>query len=140
MPLFTVDDIQAGFEETIPVEREEYVETKIAEAETRLRRRLGDLQAWIDAGDTAAARADRLDSLRIVVRNAVTRVLRNPKGFRSESEGNYNYQVDARTQSGTIWISEDDWALLGLGKRRVGSHRLGLPSWSPRNAGLPDVP
>ncbi|MGO2188186.1 MAG: hypothetical protein ACTH4Y_08055 [Microbacterium gubbeenense] len=43
----------------------------------------------------------------IVVRVAA-RVFRNPEGFKSEKEGQYDYEVSAAVASGTIWFTTDD--------------------------------
>jgi hypothetical protein len=127
--MFAVEDIQAGYEKTITDAQKPLVEERITEAEVVLGNRLGDLVAWANTDQ-------RAEALRIVVRRMVLRVLRNPDGFTAETEGNYSYQKDSRVASGTIWVTDEDWALLGLPakRRRVGSIRIGLPSWSPRNA------
>lgn len=43
-----------------------------------------------------------------VVAEAVLRVVRNPSGLRSETEGNYTYQLSNRVASGDIWFPPED--------------------------------
>lgn len=140
MSLITFEEIQGGYEDPIGEAQRTYVEGKIAEAEVVLATKLGDLQTWVDTDNRRKGLEtpeQRRTVLLTVVRRIVYRVLRNPKGYTSESEGEYSYGVNARVASGTIWVTDEDWDLLGVGaRRRVGSHRLGLPAWSPRNAGL----
>jgi hypothetical protein len=46
---------------------------------------------------------------------AVLRVLRNPEGIQSETEGNYSYKVNPITASGNVWYTKDELADLGVG-------------------------
>lgn len=96
------------------------VEDTIVEAELVLERRLGDLTAWA-AGDPTGLRER---ALRQVVKRVVRRVLRNPDGMTSETEGDYSYRLDPRVASGSVWVTDDDWTLLGVAPRRVRSIRL----------------
>ena len=43
----------------------------------------------------------------VVVRVA-SRLFRNPDGFESESEGQYDYKLRATVASGTLWFTDDD--------------------------------
>lgn len=43
----------------------------------------------------------------IVVRVAA-RLFRNPEGYESESEGQYDYRLRATVASGTLWFTDDD--------------------------------
>lgn len=50
----------------------------------------------------------------MVEANMVVRVLRNPDGFRQESEGGYSYTIDTRAAAGFLTVLADEWQLLGL--------------------------
>lgn len=50
-----------------------------------------------------------------VVAKAVLRVVRNPEGFTSESEGNYSYSLGNRVASGDLWYQDSELADLGCG-------------------------
>lgn len=119
MPFTPVSDITFGFVGDVP--DAEVILDKIDEVELILRRRLGDLDVW-------ASTDLRADALRTVVKRAVRRVLANPMGARSVTESigpmSSSYTLDPRAASGTLWITNDDWALLGVGQRKPGTIRL----------------
>lgn len=56
----------------------------------------------------------------------VARVLRNPDGFRSESDGQYSYQLDSASASGRLEVTDSDLELLGV-------HSPTLWAWHPYN-------
>ena len=49
----------------------------------------------------------------MVESNAVLRVLRNPEGYRQETEGNYGYSLSAAVASGHLFIMDSEWDDLG---------------------------
>lgn len=56
-----------------------------------------------------------IDFVHDVVAKAVLRVIRNPEGFTSESEGNYSYSLGNRVASGDLWYQDSELADLGCG-------------------------
>lgn len=119
MTFTPVDVVTSGFVGDVP--DLEVVLDKIDEVELILARRLGDLEVWANT-------ELRVRALRTVVKRAVRRVLANPLGARSVTEAigpmSHSYTLDPRAASGTLWVTADDWALLGVGQRRPGSIRL----------------
>ncbi len=102
---------------------DDILQVRIDEAELALRLRIGDLATWVAAGDTEL----RAEQVKTVVRRVAQRAVRNPQGLKSEQSGDYGYSIDPRVASGTVWITDDDWALLGLPtstQGRVGTIRL----------------
>jgi len=73
--------------------------------ERRLARRVSDL---LTNADKAATVID-------VEAAAVARVLKNADGFRSESDGDYNFTRDVRVASGFLLILDEEWLDLGVG-------------------------
>lgn len=133
MSVVQFSDIVALAQPTRPIlpSDQSWIEGKIFEAEVLLATRRGDLQTWIDAGPTGK----RKPILIAVVNRMIQRVVKNPDGLFTESDGNYSYGRDKSLGSGEVRANEDDWAMLGMGSnRRLTSYRMGLPSWSPRNA------
>lgn len=68
-----------------------------------------------------------------VVADAVKRVVRNPDGQTSESEGGYSYSTNAVVASGTYWLTQQDVRTLnGIPVGAVyGTVSMGLDSgWS----------
>jgi len=47
-----------------------------------------------------------------VISDMVLRVVRNPQGFKSESDSSYSYTSGATVASGDLWIPDKDLALL----------------------------
>lgn len=106
-----------------------WIEGQIFEAETLLETRRGDLQTWVNIDPMKRNRI-----VIMVVNRMIQRVVKNPDGLFTESDGNYSYGRDKSLGSGEVYANERDWAMLGLSiNRRLSSIRMGLPSWSPRN-------
>lgn len=123
MFIINPEDVLAGFEQQVSTEQYPLIQDKIEEAELILEGRLGDLDAWTSTDFRQRA------IQRVVVR-VVQRVLRNPVGARTESETmgpwSSSFTIDPRVASGTVWVTDDDWALLGVGDpaSQVGTIRV----------------
>lgn len=130
MAITEYDDVEVGYESSIPSDKQTWVEDKIDEAELILEARLGDLSAWIAAGDAEA----RVKQIKMVVARMVRRVLRNPSGYAGESDGDYSYNRGKQSDPGDVVATRRDWSLLGLSRSRAPrSFRAYLPPDSPRN-------
>ncbi|MFL1441823.1 Gp19/Gp15/Gp42 family protein [Nocardiopsis protaetiae] len=109
MAYATVEDVQARLNRPLTDEEEGMAETLLGDVEAILRSRIPDLDE----------RAENPDYLALVVQveaNAVLRVIRNPDGFRQETDGNYSYTVSAAVASGHLFVMDSEWALLGVTK------------------------
>jgi hypothetical protein len=94
-------------EETVPVER------RLAQVERMLIRRIPDLLEEIEAGDLDEA--DVID----IEAEAVLRLVRNPEGYASESDGTYSYQFNRETAPGRLEILPEEWERLGIKPSRM---------------------
>lgn len=112
--------ILQGFDQMILDTRMGSVLDQLQEAETVLAARLGDLTVW-------ASTPQRQAALRVVLKRMVRRVLRNPDGYTQESGEAYSYSLNPRVASGSIWVTDDDWALLGVGGSKPKTIPVGLP-------------
>lgn len=128
MSLVQPEDVMTGYEADFPDADLGKVQALIDEAELELETKLVDLPTW------AAGNAKRLQALKIVVRRMVHRVLRAVAGgaMNSQTAGPFAYTINPLTASGTVWVTRQDWRLLGVRNSRAGTIRVGLPSWSPR--------
>jgi hypothetical protein len=121
-----IADVTAGYLGDVPPD--DAILDKIDEVEVILARRLGDLTAW-------ASTDLRARSLRTVVKRAVRRSLANPLNARSVTESigpsALSYTLDPKSSSGNPWLTDDDWALLGVGVRKPGTIRLGSAARRP---------
>jgi hypothetical protein len=68
----------------------------------------------------------------------VLRLVRNPEGYLSETDGNYSYQMQRELASGRLSILPEEWEMLGL--RRNGMSILIPEPQVPRGIGYnPEV-
>ncbi|PZG20602.1 Gp19/Gp15/Gp42 family protein [Nonomuraea aridisoli] len=126
MAYATVQDVRARMGRPLTSEEETLAETLLGDAEVLIEERISDLAA-------RAADPQYLKRLVIVEANAVLRVLRNPEGYRSESDGDYSYSRSAEVASGLLEITDADWKRLGV--RIAGAFTIapaiGTPRWGP---------
>jgi hypothetical protein len=66
-------------------------------------RRIPDLDAKIATEEIDAAEVIDIEA------EAVLRLVRNPEGYVSESDGNYSYQFNRETASGRLEILVEEW-------------------------------
>ncbi|BCP02519.1 Gp19/Gp15/Gp42 family protein [Mycobacterium intracellulare] len=83
------------------------INTRLADAERMLKRRISDL-------DTRAEDDDYLAEVIRVESEAVLRLARNPEGYLSEGDGNYQYMLLQEISSGKLEILPDEWDALGV--------------------------
>lgn len=107
MSLATVEDVAARLGRETSSEENELAATLLGDAELMLRARIPDLL------ERAAKDSGFADLVVMVEANMVVRVLRNPDGYRQESEGGYSYTVDTRAAAGFLTVLDDEWKLLG---------------------------
>lgn len=77
-----------------------------------IRRTLTDavLEAKRDDPDTGD---DYVLDVRMVIANAVIRVLKNPDGKRQESIDDYSWTRDRVLSAGVLYLTDDEWRILG---------------------------
>jgi len=130
MAITTFADVEQFAKRDIPASDQTWVEAKIVEAESLLATYRGNLADWIALDPEVNE-----PLVVLVVCRMVDRVIKNPDGYSTETDGDYSYGRPGSLASGELYASRADLRLLGLGrKRRYGSIRLHLPTESPRNA------
>jgi hypothetical protein len=122
----TVDDVVARFRPLTP-EEEALAATLLDDAETRIRFRVRDL-------DSRVADPEYHKLVVLVEVGAVLRVLRNPEGYRSESDGDYSYTLSVQVASGLLDILDGEWRLLGVFR---GAFTIAPTIGAPRCGPLP---
>lgn len=106
----TADDVAARWgkdPDTLDAALTTLINTRLADAERMLKRRITDL-------DTKAEDDDYLAEVIRVESEAVLRLARNPEGFLSEGDGNYQYMLLQEISSGKLEILPDEWDALGV--------------------------
>ncbi len=131
----TVEDVRERFTRALTVDEERLAATLLGDAEALLRRRVRDLDG------RASADQDYRRLVVMVEAESVLRVLRNPEGYRSESDGDYSYIRSAVVASGRLNILDEEWALLGV---RRGAYTvapvIGTPRCGPPHRHTPGRP
>jgi hypothetical protein len=89
------------------------VARRLEAVERLIRRRISDLDDQITAGTLDA------EDVKQVEADAVLRIVRNPEGYLSESDGTYTYQLSRDATGGALEILASEWETLGVRPRRV---------------------
>ena len=84
------------------------IERRLEQVERMIRRRIPDLDTKVHLSETFEA--DLVD----IEADAVLRLVRNPEGYLSETDGTYTYQLQTDLSSGKLQILDDEWTALGV--------------------------
>lgn len=84
------------------------INVRLEDAERRIKKRIPDLVDQAD--DDADFHADVVQ----VESDVVLRLVRNPEGYISETDGNYTYMFRQDLSSGVLEITDEDWEVLGV--------------------------
>lgn len=86
------------------------IERRLEQVERMIRRRIVDLDTRVTASATFAADLVDIES------DAVLRLVRNPEGYMSETDGAYGYQLKSDLSSGKLEILDEEWVILGVNR------------------------
>lgn len=127
-------DLEASYEGELDLDNlDEWYQEKVDEAVRLLIRKVPTVVARMAAYDPVTGTGIDPEFVKDKVVGAVLRVLRDPEGMQSETEGNYAYKRNPIVASGNIWFTKDELADLGVGlgtdKPRTifASNRYGWP-------------
>jgi Phage protein Gp19/Gp15/Gp42 len=113
MPYATASDVSTRLGKELTTEEVTLVETRLADVERMILRKVPDLAAKVTAGDIDAADVVQVEA------DAVLRLVRNPDGLYSESDGNYTYVRSRELASGRLEITREEWEVLRVRTGRV---------------------
>lgn len=108
MTYATANDVAVRWARTPTVEEAALIDVRLADVERIIRKRIPDLDTLIAAGTIDVADVVQVES------DVVLRLIRNPDGFVSETDGNYTYQFSQNTSAARLEIFPEEWALLGV--------------------------
>lgn len=108
MTYANASDVAALMARELTAEETALVDRRLAQVERMILRRIPDL-----AGQTEAGQIDAVD-IRDVEAEAVYRVVRNPDGVYSESDGQYTYTKSAAAADSSLRITAEEWQTLGI--------------------------
>lgn len=124
MAFATTDDVAVRWARTPSEEESSLIEIRLADVQRIIRKRIPDLDERVFSGDLD------VDDVVQVESDAVLRLIRNPEGFVSETDGNYTYQFSHSTKAGMLEILPEEWELLGA--TSVGGSMFQLvPTFAP---------
>lgn len=110
MAIATVDDVQDRLDRELTDDERDLAATLLEDVEAIIRSRVRNLLR------RAATDESYRQIVVMVEANAVLRVLRNPEGYRQETEGNYSYSLNAAVASGHLFVMDSEWQLLGANR------------------------
>lgn len=113
MAYATATDVAVRWARTPTAEESALIEIRLSDVERMIRRRIPTLDAQVTAGTIGA------DDLKQVEAEAVLRLVRNPAGYLSESDGNYTYMLKSELASGRLEILPEEWEILGVIRSRI---------------------
>lgn len=109
----TVEDVELRWNQAAPEASLDHIEVLIDDAELLVLALVPDLADRVTEGQLSHG------LVRYVVCSMVLRVLFNPKGFSSESAGDYSYQTNGTTGDRRMFITVDERRLLLGGRGRA---------------------
>ena len=84
------------------------IERRLEQVERMIKRRITNVATR--AAESATFLADLVD----IEADAVLRLVRNPEGYMSETDGAYTYMLQSDLTSGKLEILDDEWQTLGV--------------------------
>lgn len=110
MAFATADDVVTLWAKQPEPEVMTLIERRLDQVERIIRRRIPNLDNLVVA--SATFRADLID----IEADAVLRLVRNPEGYISETDGAYTYQLQSDLSSGKLEILDEEWQILGVNR------------------------
>lgn len=86
------------------------IERRLEQVERIIRRRITNLDTRVSESETFEA--DLID----IEADAVLRLVRNPEGYMSETDGTYTYQMQSDLTTGKLVILDEEWQILGVNR------------------------
>ena len=72
--------------------------------------------------------------------DVVLRIVRNPEGYIQESDGNYSYMLPTSGAANGLFITDDEWEILGLHDNKIFTIRgYLLEDLTPVNTNNPNI-
>lgn len=108
MAYATAADVATRWGRELTPEETTMVGVRLEDAERMIRRRIKNLDDQITAGTINVEDVVQVES------DCVLRLARNPEGYVSETDGDYTYKLSEDLAAGTLGITDDEWAILGV--------------------------
>lgn len=112
MAYASASDVTARWARTPTDEETALIEVRLEDVERLIKRRIPDLDDRVDAGSVLEEDVIQVEA------EAVLRLVRNPEGYLSESDGNYTYMLRQDISTGRLEIFPEEWEILGVVRKR----------------------
>lgn len=112
MTYAVVSDVVTRLGRAATDEESSMITVLLADVERSILRRIPDLAAQLAADPPTIDQADVVQ----VEAQAVLRVVRNPEGYISETDGTYTYQLSSDSTPSALDVLPEEWAILGLAR------------------------
>ena len=109
-PMATVHDVALRWGHDPSDAESALIELRLADVERMILRKIPDIRLRIAAGDV------HFEDVVQVEADAVVRLMRNPEGYISETDGDYSYQIAKELSTGRLAVLDDEWDALGWRK------------------------
>lgn len=106
-------DVTVRWAREASAEETSLINTRLADVERMIKRRIPDLDTKVTNGDID------VEDLKQVEADAVLRLVRNPEGYLSETDGNYTYMLQQDLATGRLEIFPEEWEMLGYRRSRM---------------------
>ena len=113
MTYAAVSDVSSRLGRELTPEDETMVSVRLEDVERLIRRRIPDLDDQVTNGDID------VEDLVQVEADALLRLVRNPDGYLSETDGSYSYMFSQSLASGQLTITPEEWQTLGVIRSRM---------------------
>ena len=113
MAYATSADVAVRWARTPSAEDAALIGVRLNDVERLIRKRIPNLDALVTAGTILG------EDLKQVEADAVLRLVRNPEGYLSETDGNYTYMLRSDLALGRLEILPEEWAMLGVRQSRM---------------------
>lgn len=108
MAFATPEDVAVRWARTPSDDELTLIQVRLDDVERIIRKRIPYFEELVLSGDLDVADVVQVEA------EAVLRVIRNPEGFVSETDGNYTYQMAHTTTAGQLSLTDDEWKMLGV--------------------------
>lgn len=122
MAYATSADVAVRWARTPSAEEAALINVRLDDVERLIRRRIPDLD------DKIASQEISEEDLIQVESDSVLRLVRNPEGYLSETDGSYTYTLQADLATGRLHVLPEEWDALGV---RRGSISILAPRLEP---------
>lgn len=112
MAYATASDVTSRWARTPTDEETTLINVRLEDVERLIRRRIPDLDDQVSDGDILEEDVVQVEA------ESVLRLVRNPEGYQSETDGNYTYMLRSDIATGRLEILPEEWELLGVLRSR----------------------